>query len=96
MTTRPDILALADEIHTAHLTADPFGASGLGLPGYDAELPDVSAEADRTRRAADLDYLQRADAVDTDGLSAADAVTLACIRAAAQTGIAEVDAASIT
>jgi len=96
VTTRPDILALADEIHTAHLTADPFGASGLGLPGYDAELPDVSAEADRTRRAADLDYLQRADAVDTDGLSAADAVTLACIRAAAQTGIAEVDAASIT
>ncbi len=96
MTTRPDILALADELHAAHLAADPFGASTLGLRGYDAAIPDVSAEADRARRAADAAFLERANAIDAHALSPADAVTLASIKGTAEAGLAEVDAGSIT
>lgn len=87
---------MADDIHSAHLAADPFGASTLGLRGYDAAIPDVSADADHRRREADLAYLARAAAIDENELSAADAVTLASIKGTAEAGIAEVDAGSIT
>lgn len=93
--TRPDILALADELHAARLSADPFGASSLGLPGHDADVPDVSLEADRANRDLYRGFLARAEAIDAADLPAADAVTLAAITGTAEAGIAEADAASI-
>ena len=93
--TRPDILALADDLHAARLAADPFGASSLGLPGHDAEVPDVSADADRAHRAAYQAFLERAQSVDASDPPAADAVTLAAIEGTARAGIAEADAAAI-
>ncbi len=93
--TRADIHALADELHAARLAADPFGATDLGLPGHDADVPDVSAAAARANRELYQAFLTRAQTVDAVDLSAADTVTLATIEGTARAGIAEADAASI-
>lgn len=45
------VRALADDLHALLMAADPFEASLLGVPGYDALVPDVSrgAAAEQTQ-----------------------------------------------
>lgn len=41
------LLTLADELHETLLAASPFGASMMGIPGYEAEVPDASREGEQ-------------------------------------------------
>lgn len=95
MSTLDDLRTLADELHEYELSQDPFRATMLGLRGYDADVPDVSADADIRRREVLSDVLLRADGLDAAELETAGRVTLACVVAAAEGGLAAIDAASI-
>jgi len=67
--------SLADELLTLVCTADPLGASLLGLPGYDDGLADMSAEAEDRYGALFGDLAERAAALDSQSLSETDRQT---------------------
>ncbi|GAA3393714.1 hypothetical protein GCM10020369_60360 [Cryptosporangium minutisporangium] len=67
--------SLADELLTLVCTADPLGASLLGLPGYDGGLADPSASEEARLGAAFGDLADRARALDPEGLSEVDRQT---------------------
>lgn len=52
---------LADDLAIACFRRDPFLASTRGVSGYDAGVPDVSAQAEADWRAYLVDVVQRAD-----------------------------------
>jgi uncharacterized protein (DUF885 family) len=62
---------LADELLTLVLDADPVMATLLGIPGWDARLPDPSVEAGRLLRARADDIARRADTADDDPVTRA-------------------------
>lgn len=95
MSTPEDLRTLADELHDYELSQDPFRATTLGLRGYDAGVPDVSAAADVRRREVLADFLIRAGRFEASELGTAERVTLACVVAAAEGSLAAIDAASI-
>jgi uncharacterized protein (DUF885 family) len=95
MSIDEDITALADQLHGYRLSQDPFTGTGLGLRGYDAGVPDVSAAADSRRREVFADFLLRAQAIDPSGLAAPAAVTLACVVSSAEEALADLGAATI-
>jgi len=70
----------------------PFMATFMGVPGYDAQVPDVRAEAEQRHRQAYVELLARADALPAEGLDPADEITLACVREAARGAITQIDA----
>ncbi len=106
MTSRTDIRALADELHAFRLAEDPFTASDLGLAGFGAGVPDVSAAADARRRRVFVGLGERARVLE-DGLlhdaaggtdaatSVADAITLQCVVSTVSGALAEIDAATV-
>ena len=89
------IRALADDLHERVVARDPFGATMLGVPGYDALVPDVRRAADEAHRSAVTALLEQAAAVDPAGLSPADRITLSCVRSATERELADVAAATV-
>jgi uncharacterized protein (DUF885 family) len=95
-----DVRTLADRLHTRLLGASPFDASMLGIPGYDALVPDSSVEAEATVR-ADLEaVLVEARTLDAprSGLpevAVADRVTLDCIVDTVERTLLDLDAALV-
>ncbi|SHN26159.1 DUF885 domain-containing protein [Cryptosporangium aurantiacum] len=67
--------SLADELLALVCTADPLGASLLGLPGYDDGLADPSANEEARLGVAFGELAERALALDPDGLSEVDRQT---------------------
>jgi uncharacterized protein (DUF885 family) len=90
-----DIRTLADRLHTRLFEASPFDASIRGIPGYDAAVPDASADAEAVlRRDAEV-FVTEVAALDTSGCSTADLVTRDCIVDTAERTLLELDAAMI-
>ncbi|MDT7786499.1 MAG: hypothetical protein QOF58_4918 [Pseudonocardiales bacterium] len=79
-------MSLADEMFAAVVDHTPFLASMYGLPGWEDELPDHSAEGQQALRARIADVLRRAETSDEDP------VTLAVIRHQGETIVARIDA----
>jgi uncharacterized protein (DUF885 family) len=93
MTTARD---LADRFHARWLRANPFAATIYGIPGYDALLPDDSAEGQQAWRAEAERFLAEAEDIKRGetSLTPADAVTLDCTTQAAVQEVAGVDLAA--
>jgi uncharacterized protein (DUF885 family) len=93
MTTARD---LADRFHARWLRANPFAATMYGIPGYDALLPDDSAEGQQAWRAEAERFLAEAEDIKRGEtpLAPADAVTVDCTTQAAVQEIAGVDLAA--
>lgn len=88
-----EIRALADALHAVMMSADPFEASMLGVPGHDADVPDVSRAAVARRR----DELVRLGArgAALQATTPQEQVTLAAVQHLVQAQIAQADAATI-
>jgi uncharacterized protein (DUF885 family) len=65
---RAEVLALADELDAARWLISPFYATYMGLPGYDAEVPDVSAAAEEEHRRLLRGLAGRAEALQARAL----------------------------
>jgi uncharacterized protein (DUF885 family) len=94
-----DVRGLADELDALRWSIYPFWATYMGVPGHDAEVHDVTAEADARHRAAVADLNGRAQALaaqaDRGGRDALDhgsAVTLTTVEHTARSLLAEFDA----
>ncbi|HMK96873.1 MAG TPA: DUF885 domain-containing protein [Acidimicrobiales bacterium] len=74
---------LADRFHRRWLAENPFGATVLGIPGYDDLVPDASAEGAQRWRAEVEGFLREAADIPPEQLTPGDAVTLDCLREAA-------------
>jgi uncharacterized protein (DUF885 family) len=92
----PDnVRALADRLHTRLFQAFPFDASLRGIPGYDAQVPDPSPEADQLLRQDAEQVIASARALEVTELSRDDRVTLDCIVDTAERAILHIDAALV-
>ncbi|MFF0145696.1 uncharacterized protein (DUF885 family) [Amycolatopsis sulphurea] len=67
--------ALAAEFLEAISSADPFSASVFGLPGYDDQVPDLSADGEAAAADRLLALAGRAEAIPADTLSEDDQIT---------------------
>ncbi|RJQ80877.1 DUF885 domain-containing protein [Amycolatopsis panacis] len=67
--------ALAAEFLEACSSADPFSASVFGLPGYDDQVPDLSADGEAAAADRLLALAGRAEAIPADTLSEDDRIT---------------------
>jgi uncharacterized protein (DUF885 family) len=90
---------LADRFHARWLHANPFAATMYGIPGYDALLPDESAEGQQAWRAEAEGFLAEAEDIKRGEtgrapLTPADAVTVDCTTQAAVQEVAGVDLAA--
>jgi len=92
LTVAGHVRRLASEVDELRWSMSPFLATYLGVPGHDADVDDVSAEAQARYRAAAAALLQRAEVIPDAGLATADAVTLETVRHTARGVIAQVDA----
>ena len=74
-----DIAELAERYFQVTMDASPFDATMFGVPGWDAEVPDLSeaAEAETDGRLADLQ--RRLAAIDAGRLGPQDRITLAML-----------------
>ena len=74
-----DIAELAERYFQVTMDAAPFDATMFGVPGWDAEVPDLSeaAEAETDGRLADLQ--RRLAAIDAGRLGPRDRITLAML-----------------
>ncbi len=75
-----DFKALTDEYWAFVLRENPMMASTLGHREYDAELGDISLEAEDRRAAHVQRFLARLNAIPASGLSPADQVNQAILR----------------
>jgi uncharacterized protein (DUF885 family) len=90
-----DIRSLADSLHSRLFEASPFDASIMGIPGYDALVPDASVAVEQSLR-DDLDALVAdAGAMESARLSNADRVTLDCVVDTAERALLDLDASLI-
>ena len=87
--------ALADSVHSASLARDPFVATMLGVPGHDAEVPDVRRAADERFRSVLQEHREAAREIDPATLAAADRTTLVCVLSFTERGLASLDAALV-
>ena len=83
------------DLHTRLLQASPFDASLRGIPGYDAQVPDASPEADQLLRQDAEQVIAAAAALEPTELSFVDRVTLDCIVDTAERTILDIDAALV-
>ncbi len=60
------IVRLADEIAAAELRNDPFGASYMGVSGYDDAAPDLSPDARQGWRDCLVNVLIRSEHLEAD------------------------------
>jgi uncharacterized protein (DUF885 family) len=83
---------LAERYFQVVLDASPFVATAFGVPGWDAEVPDLSeaAEAETDRRLADLE--RRLDGIDAGRLDGQDRISHAMLGRAVADGRAELAA----
>jgi uncharacterized protein (DUF885 family) len=63
-----DVLALAAELDAARWAVYPFYATFMGLPGFDAEVPDLSAAAEDEHRRLLRRLVERAEALQVRAL----------------------------
>jgi uncharacterized protein (DUF885 family) len=66
------IALLAEELAEAHFHDDPFGASYMGIGGYDHAVPDLSPEARQAWRDKLVDFLVRSEQLETSTDDASD------------------------
>ena len=90
------VRSLADDLHALLLAADPFEATEMGVPGYDALVPDVSAPSAAERLTRLRAALARADELAPTVSGTADTVTLECVRSTAGGAVAAIESAAIT
>lgn len=86
---------IAERLFDEMLTASPFAASALGVPGHEAEVEDASAagEAALLERFAALQ--EELDESDTSSLSAAERITADCVRVTVDNQRASVESALV-
>jgi uncharacterized protein (DUF885 family) len=83
MTAAGPVAGLAEELAEAHFQDDPFGASYMGISGYDHAVPDLSPEARQAWRDKLVDFLTRSERLETGAADATDrdgALLLAAVR----------------
>ena len=73
------VRALAAELFDRYLDREPLSATLWGLPGHDAQVPSVTADADAAYTAALEAVRERAQSLDGGQLTAADRITLAAL-----------------
>jgi uncharacterized protein (DUF885 family) len=86
---------LADRFHEQWLAHNPFAASMYGIPGYDDQVPDVSAAGEERWRSTVERVLDEARTIDTAALDHADRVTLACLVESAERELVELQLADV-
>ncbi|GLZ40707.1 DUF885 domain-containing protein [Actinokineospora sp. NBRC 105648] len=90
-TTSDDgVLALADELFALQVSAEPLGATLLGIPGHDDRLAEVSEAVEQRQRAAAVDIAARADRLVEAGTG--DLVTAKVIAQQARSVVDRIDA----
>ena len=65
---RPQVLELAAELGTARWTMQPFYATLMGMPGHDADVPDLSAVTEEQYRRLLRGLVARAEALQSRAL----------------------------
>ena len=85
------IAGLADELAEAELSNDPFGASYMGIGGYEDAVPDLSPAAQQAWRDRLVDFVIRCDSLDARAGDADGRVLLAATRDSAARWLAAVD-----
>jgi len=64
------------------MAASPFEATAFGITGFDAEVPDLSEEAEARQRASLASLRRRLDGIDPAALSGQDRITHAMLQRA--------------
>jgi uncharacterized protein (DUF885 family) len=77
-----DLAELAERYFDLTMAASPFEATAFGITGFDAEVPDLTEQAETRQRAALADLLRRLDGIDPAALSGQDRITYAMLRRA--------------
>ncbi len=85
------IAGLADELAGAQLQNDPFGASYMGVSGYDDSVPDLSPDARQAWRERLVGFLIRCEDLEADAVDAGSRVLLAAARDNAARALAFTD-----
>ena len=85
------IAGLAGELAEAQLGDDPFGASYMGIGGYEDAVPDLSPEARQAWRDRLVDFVIQCDRLDAQAGDADSRVLLAATRDSAARWLALVD-----
>ena len=75
---------LAERYFDLSMAASPFEATALGVGGFDAEVPDLSEDAEARQRAALAELLRRLDGIDPATLPGQDRITHTMLRGALQ------------
>ena len=83
--------ALADELTEILLRGDPFGASLMGIDGYEDAVPDLSAEARQSRRDRLVSVIVRCGQGKTESGRHGDDVLLDAVRDTAERELAAAD-----
>ena len=86
---------LADGFNAEWLSAHPFDASYMGIPGFEDRVPDASEAGEQSWRSSVEEVLLAAQRLEPRALNDADAVTLGCLVALAEQELAEVDSAPV-
>ena len=73
---------LAERYFDLTMAASPFEATAFGITGFDAEVPDLTEQAETRQRAALAGLLRRLDGIDPAALSGQDRITHAMLRSA--------------
>jgi len=73
---------LAERYFDLAMAASPFEATAFGITGFDAEVPDLSEEAEARQRASLASLRRRLDGIDPAALSGQDRITHAMLQRA--------------
>jgi uncharacterized protein (DUF885 family) len=79
-----DLAELAERYFDLTMAASPFEATAFGITGFDAEVPDLTEQAETRQRADLAALLRRLDGIDPAALSGQDRITHAMLRRACQ------------
>jgi uncharacterized protein (DUF885 family) len=86
------IAELAERYFDLVMAAAPFEATALGVAGYDAEVPDLSEQAEDRQRTALAGVQRQLDTIDPATLTGQDRITHAMLRQALADRQQELDA----
>jgi uncharacterized protein (DUF885 family) len=75
-----DIAELAERYFDLAMAAAPFEATAFGITGFDAEVPDLTEEAEARQRASLAGLQRRLDGIDPATLSGQDRITHAMLQ----------------
>jgi hypothetical protein len=85
------IVGLAEDLATAQLRNNPFGASYMGVSGYDDAVPDLSPQARQAWRDRLVGVLVHCEQLEADAHDADGHVLLAAARDHATRALALID-----